>query len=61
MAMLAMMASQALHVTDRLAPPALQLFLEDIRAIMPPVDDDRVLGPELAELAAWFTRQSFEA
>jgi histidine ammonia-lyase len=61
MAMLAMIASQAMHVTDRAAPPALQAFVADIRKIVPPVDADRVLGPELADLAAWFTGQVFEA
>ncbi|ESX98726.1 aromatic amino acid lyase [Mesorhizobium sp. LNJC405B00] len=60
MAMLAMIASQALHVTERAAPPALQDFVADIRKIVPPVDADRVLGPELAKLAEWFTGQVFE-
>ncbi len=60
MAMLAMIASQALHVTERQAPPALQSFVADIRKIVPPVDADRVLGPELAKLAEWFTHQVFE-
>ena len=59
MAMLAMLASQALHVTERPAPPALQAFVDEIRAIVPPVGDDRVLGPELARLAEWFTRTVF--
>ncbi|UDL90077.1 aromatic amino acid lyase [Mesorhizobium sp. PAMC28654] len=61
MAMLAMIASQALDVTGRAPPPALQPFVEDIRSLVPPVGDDRVLGPELAKLAAWFTKQVFEA
>jgi histidine ammonia-lyase len=61
MAMLAMLASQALHVTERAAPPALQSFLEEVRAIVPPVGDDRVLGPELARLAEWFTRTVFNS
>jgi histidine ammonia-lyase len=60
MAMLAMIASQALHVTERVAPPALQAFVADIRKIVPPVDADRMLGPELAKLAEWFTGQVFE-
>lgn len=60
MAMLAMIASQALHVTGREAPPALQSFVADIRRIVPPVGDDRVLGPDLAKLAEWLTRQVFE-
>ena len=56
-----MIASQALHVTERAAPPALQSFVADIRDIVPPVSADRVLGPELATLSAWFTQQVFEA
>lgn len=60
MAMLAMIALQALYVTNRAAPPALQGFVADIRKIVPPVDADRVLGPELAKLAQWFTGQVFE-
>ncbi|MER9726132.1 MULTISPECIES: aromatic amino acid lyase [unclassified Mesorhizobium] len=60
MAMLVMIASQALYVTERAAPPALQDFVADIRKIVPPVDADRVLGPELAKLAEWFTGQVFE-
>lgn len=60
MAMLAMIASQALYVTERAAPPALQAFVADIGKIVPPVDADRVLGPELAKLADWFTGQVFE-
>jgi histidine ammonia-lyase len=61
MAMLAVVASQALHVTERKAPPALQAFVGEIREIVAPVGEDRVLGPELARLADWFTRQVFEA
>lgn len=60
MAMLAVIASQALHVTKRVAPPALQSFVADIRSIVPPVGGDRVLGPELANLAELFTGQVFE-
>ncbi|TIX95983.1 MAG: histidine ammonia-lyase [Mesorhizobium sp.] len=60
MAMLAVIASQALHVTERVAPPALLSFVANIRSIVPPVGDDRVLGPELANLTEWFTRQVFE-
>lgn len=61
LAMLAMLASQALHVTDRQAPPALRSFVEDVRAIIPPVGTDRVLGPELGQLGDWFTGRVFSA
>jgi histidine ammonia-lyase len=59
LAMLAVVASQALHVTGRQAPPALRNFVEALRAIVPPVEDDRVLGPELNRLADEFTRRVF--
>jgi histidine ammonia-lyase len=56
--MLAVLASQALHVTDRPAPLQLQRLLDDVRAIVPPVEADRVLGPELALLAGDFTART---
>ncbi len=59
LAMLAVVASQALHVTGREAPPALRDFVEELRAIVPPVNDDRILGPELNRLADDFTRRVF--
>ena len=61
LAMLAVLASQALHVTDRAPPPALQPFVEALRGICPPVGQDRLLGPELAASTSWFTRQVFES
>jgi histidine ammonia-lyase len=61
MAMLAMLASQALYVTARQPPPALQAFVSAIRAKVAPVDDDRILGPELKKLAQWFTQQVFDS
>jgi histidine ammonia-lyase len=61
LAMLAMLASQALHVTGRRAPPPLSALLDEVRAIVPPVDADRMLGPELARLSEHFTRQVFSA
>lgn len=61
LAMLAVLASQALHVTGRDAPQPLSRFLDEVRAIVPPVDADRVLGPELAQLSSHFTKQVFSA
>ncbi|HET6620416.1 MAG TPA: aromatic amino acid lyase [Dongiaceae bacterium] len=61
LAMLAMLASQALHVTGGSAPPPLSGLLDEVRAIVPPVDADRVLGPELARLSDHFTHQVFSA
>lgn len=55
LAMLAVLASQALHVTDRDATPPLRTLLADVRSIVPPVVADRVLGPELEQLAEHFT------
>ena len=59
LAALTAVASQAFHVTERQAPPALADFLADVRSVLPPVDADRVLGPELERLAAHFTGQVF--
>jgi histidine ammonia-lyase len=61
LAMLAVVASQALHATQRQAPPALRSFLAGLRAIVPPVEEDRVLGPELNRLADDFTAHVFAA
>jgi histidine ammonia-lyase len=61
LAMLAVMASQALHVTNRQAPPALRDFVGGLRAIVAPVTADRVLGPELGRLAEVFTARVFES
>ena len=44
LAMLAVVAAQALHVTGRQAPPPLRDFVEELRAIVPPIDGARVLG-----------------
>ena len=61
LAMLAVIASQALHATGRSAPPPLLQFLDKVRAVVPPVDEDRVLGPELQRLAESFTASVFSA
>jgi histidine ammonia-lyase len=60
LAMLAVLASQALHVTGRPAPPRLRGFLACVRSVVPPVDEDRVLGPELEALTGVFTRHVFQ-
>ena len=57
--MLAVVASQALYVTDRSAPPPLRNFVDWVRSIVPPLVEDRVLGPQLGELAMSITRQVF--
>lgn len=52
LAVLAVVASQALYVTERAPPPALADTLAQVRAHVPPVQAQRALGPELAPLAA---------
>ena len=61
LAMLAVIASQALHVTGRAATPALRALVDEVRSLVPPVAEDRVLGPELGRLAERFTQRVFAA
>ena len=55
LAVLAALASQALHVAGQAPPPALAAFLDEVRAAFPPIEAPRPLGPGLARLAAAFT------
>jgi histidine ammonia-lyase len=56
LAVLAVTASQALYLTDRQAvPDKLRRLLNLVRQIVPPVEADRVLGPELQALSERFT------
>jgi histidine ammonia-lyase len=57
--MLAVIASQALYATDRQAPPPLKDLVAWVRSIVPPVLEDRVLGPQLGQLADSITAQVF--
>jgi len=59
LSMLAVVASQAFYVSDRQAPPALRGFVDMVRAVVPPLHDDRVLGPELGRLADRITHYVF--
>jgi histidine ammonia-lyase len=59
LAMLAAVASQALHVTDRPAPAPLAPLLDWVRSHVPPLTVDRVLGPELRSLADAITAEIF--
>lgn len=54
LAVLSVVASQALYVTERTAPPALRDLVEHVRTHVPPVREQRALGPEIADLAASF-------
>ena len=52
LAILAAVASQALYVTERPAPPALTDLLDSVRSAVPPVTGSRAIGPGLAVLTA---------
>lgn len=54
LACLATIASQAFHITTREAPPALAAFMNEVRAVVPPLEERRVLGGEMDALAAHF-------
>ena len=55
-AVLCVVASQALHVTGRPAQPPLRAFLERVRELVPPVESSRPLGEECDALAQAFSR-----
>lgn len=59
LAMLGATASQALHMTGRDAPPALQATLATIRTAFPPVTASRVFGPGLQTLADSFRAEIY--
>lgn len=61
LATLSVVASQAFHVTGRAPPAALAELVEEIRLHVPPVGDDRVLGPEMLLLAQAYTASAFTA
>ena len=56
LAVLAALASQALHVAGQTPPPALAPLLDHVRACVPPIDSPRQIGPDAARLAAAFSR-----
>lgn len=59
LAVLAAIASQAFHVTERGVPPALEPLLAEVRELVPPVEEPRALGPEVAALQQRFTARVF--
>jgi histidine ammonia-lyase len=59
LAVLAALASQALHVGAQSPPPALAPFLRAIRASFAPIEAPRHLGPDVERLAAAFARRVF--
>ena len=54
LAVLAALASQALHAAEQTPPPALAPFLDEVRSSFPPVDAPRRLSADAARLAATF-------
>ncbi len=56
---LAVVASQAIHVTGRQPPPRLAELVDEVREVVPPVGNDRVLGPELLRLSERFRQLVF--
>jgi histidine ammonia-lyase len=59
LAVLAALASQALHVDAHEPPPNLCALVEEIRTMFPPVDEPRPLGDDCRRLADAFARQVF--
>jgi len=55
LAVLAALASQALHVAGQPPPPALGPFLNEVRGSFPPIEAPRPLGPDAERLWAAFT------
>lgn len=60
LAVLAAIASQALFVVDRPAPPRLVGFLEEVRRHFPPVVDPRPLGVDVDALRHAFTTRVYD-
>src|SRR5215468_4513518 len=52
LAALAAVAAQALHVTQRAAPPALRQLLVEVRRHVPPVEEARAIAPDMEHLVA---------
>jgi len=61
LAVLAVTASQAFHLTSRPAPEQLQDLLTTIRSCVPPVLADRVLAGELQDLSQTLTARVLES
>jgi histidine ammonia-lyase len=59
LAILAVIGSQALFVTDRSAPPALAQLVHQVRQYVPPLTHSRVLTNEMTALANAFGRHVF--
>ena len=60
LAMLAVVASQALYVTERVAPAALEGLLAEVRETVSPLTTQRALGPEVELLAGRFRARTLD-
>jgi histidine ammonia-lyase len=60
LAQLAVIASQAFHVTGRAAPPRLTALLDEVRAHCPPLTAARALAGDVERLAGHFTQRVFD-
>lgn len=61
LAILAAVASQALHVTGNPVPAPLRALLEEVRSLMPPVEAPSAPAAGVAALAERFTHSAFAA
>ncbi len=61
MAVLAVVASQAFAATEREAPPALAPLVEEVRALVPPLVEQRALANQVEALAQRFNTRIFSA
>lgn len=59
LALLATVSSQALYITGRQAPPRLRPLVEEVRALVPPLEEQRGLAYEVQGLAERFTARVF--
>jgi histidine ammonia-lyase len=59
LAVLGLIAAEALDVTEREAPPALQARLAFIRRVAPPITVLRALGPDLGRLSEAITQEIY--
>lgn len=59
LAILAVIASQALYITKRAPPPRLAPLVEEVRRLVPPVSARRALGPDAEDLQMAFTAKVF--
>lgn len=59
LAVVAVLASQALHVGGQTPPRNLRALVSEVRAVCPPVEQPRALGEDCRRLAEAFTRQAF--